>query len=93
MLWDAFRARPECDVARCFGWQLAEKPETEDKYGKNRSVTAETARSGSLRTRWSGGAVGDSKRACRDWIELENRRNHPEVVQDMAGGENRLGPI
>ena len=47
---------------------------------KNRSITAEAAQSGSLRTGWSGGTPGDGKGARRSGVEHGNRRNHPEVV-------------
>jgi len=55
------------------------------------SITAEGARSGSLRTGWSGGAFGYGKGARRDGAEHDQRRNHPEVVQGV--GEKGRGSI
>ena len=44
---------------------LTEESGKENGHDKNRSITAEGARSGSLRTGWSGGTHGDGKGACR----------------------------
>ena len=48
---------------------------------------------GSLRTGWSGGILGDGKRARRNGVKRDKRSNHPEVVQDVAGGKEGLGAL
>ena len=74
----------------CFTSENTKRRTNMERIGVSRRKALE---GGGLRTGWNGCVLGGGKRARRCGTEHDDRRNRPEVVQDLGGREKGLGPI